>query len=263
MDLQEITPMVLCYNEHENIRRCLTRLTWAKQVVVLDEGSTDGSHDICNEFPNVRIEHLPRGLSLAEKCDLGLKKITTEWVLSLDSDYMVPDIFVKEMESLHPSESTVGYRVPFKLAFFGREFPNSLYPPRSILYRPKLASYTQDGHAHRVQLNGEVLPLDIPLVHDDRKSIGRWFNSQSRYAQEEAAKLSQASWEGLSLQDRFRRMIVVAPILVIGWTFLIKGMAWRGRSGLYYGLMRVCAEVMLSVALLDRMLRDQIEKNEP
>ncbi|MEO8204675.1 MAG: glycosyltransferase family 2 protein [Chthoniobacterales bacterium] len=260
MDLQEITPMVLCYNEHENIRRCLTRLAWAKQVIVLDEGSTDGSHDICNSFPNVRIEHLPSGLSLAEKCDMGLKKITTEWVLSLDSDYMVPEDFVKEMERLTPTDSISGYRVPFKLAFFGRQFPNSLYPPRSVLYRPKGASYVQDGHAHRVQISGEIVPLEVPLVHDDRKSIGRWFNSQSRYAQEEAEKLYRASPDGLPLQDRFRRMIVVAPILVIGWTFIVKGMAWRGRSGLYYGLMRVCAEVMLSVALLDRLLRDHLEK---
>ncbi|MEO6846430.1 MAG: glycosyltransferase family 2 protein [Chthoniobacterales bacterium] len=257
MNLPEITPMILCYNERDNIARCLEHLEWAKEVVVLDEGSTDGSHEICAQFPNVRIEHLERGLSLAEKCNRGLEKITSEWVLSLDSDYMVFPNFVEEIQTLQPTSEITAYRSPFKLAFFGHAFPNSLYPSRAVLYRKNTASYTQDGHAHRVQLKGNIETLSTPIIHDDRKSIERWFHSQSRYAREEADKLSAIPWSELALQDRLRRMIVPAPLLVFMWTFFVKGMMWQGRSGYYYVLMRIIAEIMLSLALLDKILRNE------
>ena len=37
----QITVIVLTHNEEDNIARTLERLTWAKQVLVVDSGSTD------------------------------------------------------------------------------------------------------------------------------------------------------------------------------------------------------------------------------
>lgn len=263
MDLQAITPMVLCFNERENIERCLQHLTWARQVIVLDEGSTDGTLAICGKFPNVQVEQMQKGLSLADKCNRGLEKVNTEWILSIDSDYMLTDAFVKQVRELQPSASVTGYQAPFQLAFFGSAIPNTLYPPRSILYRKQAASYGQDGHAHRVRLTGEVHSLTAPIIHDDRKSVVRWFHSQARYASEEAEKITKEKWENLRTQDRLRRMIVVAPPLVGIWTYLVKGMAWHGWGGVYYTLMRICAELMLSLALLDKMLRTRTCNKNP
>ena len=56
MKLDDITPLVLTYNEAPNLSRTLARLTWAREVVVLDSGSTDATHEIAAQFPNVRFE---------------------------------------------------------------------------------------------------------------------------------------------------------------------------------------------------------------
>lgn len=46
--LDQITPLILTYNEEPNIGRVLERLTWAREVVVLDSGSTDRTRGDCS-----------------------------------------------------------------------------------------------------------------------------------------------------------------------------------------------------------------------
>ena len=53
--LDQITPVLLTYNEEENIGRTLPRLRWAKDIVVVDSGSTDGTLNILTAFPNLRV----------------------------------------------------------------------------------------------------------------------------------------------------------------------------------------------------------------
>ena len=44
--LDEITPLILTYNEDVNINRTLGQLTWAKQIIVIDSYSTDKTLEI-------------------------------------------------------------------------------------------------------------------------------------------------------------------------------------------------------------------------
>jgi Glycosyl transferase family 2 len=53
--LDHITPVVLTRNEEQNIARTLSHLTWAKDVILVDGGSTDGTLAAVAKFPNVRV----------------------------------------------------------------------------------------------------------------------------------------------------------------------------------------------------------------
>ena len=53
--LADITPVILTYNESANIGRSLERLTWAREVVIVDSGSTDDTLAIAGRFPNARV----------------------------------------------------------------------------------------------------------------------------------------------------------------------------------------------------------------
>lgn len=248
-----ITPMILTWNEEDNIARCLERLDWADDIVVVDSFSTDRTREICSEFPHVRIVQ-NEFVSLAEQANFGLSQIGTPWVLSIDADYILPTDFVASLEEFDSTDLSAAY-ARFTYCIFGTPLRGTLYPPRLVLHRTQDVRYEQDGHAHRVVIGGETGILPMKIDHDDRKPIARWFASQAVYARQEAEKLAASDPRRLSRQDRLRAKAWIAPWLVVVWCLLVRRCALDGRAGLYYTFQRMLAETMLAVCLLDARLR--------
>ncbi len=251
MNLDDITAMILTFNEEANIVRTLEALSWASTVLIVDSYSTDHTLELVKQFPNVEV--VQRKFDhFADQCNFGLQHIKTSWVLSLDADYVCPASLYSELKSL--TLNKVGYRARFRYGIFGHALRASLYPPRTVLYAKEYASYARDGHAHRVQIDGECGELKSAILHDDRKPLCVWLYSQIRYALQEAEKLSSKC--DLSWKDRIRKQVLIAPVLTPLYCLFVKGLLFDGRAGLYYTMQRTFAEFMLSLVLLDNMLRE-------
>ena len=251
----DITPLILTFNEAPNIERTLSRLTWAKEIVVVDSGSTDATRAILGRYPNVRV--LERAFTNhGEHWQYALEQsgITTEWILALDADYVLTDELLREIERLDPLDGISGYRASFDYCIGGRPLRGAAYPPVTVLYRRTRAHYVADGHAQRVQLRGDVLPLSGKILHDDRKPLSGWLASQIRYMRLEADTISQAPPGSLSWPDRMRKLIVVAPPAMFVYCYVYKLGILDGKAGLFYSLQRALAELILSLYLLDRTL---------
>jgi len=247
----QITPLIISYNEAPNICRTLDKLSWAQRIVVIDSGSTDGTIEMLQGYPQVEVIQHPF-IDAASQCNFGLMQVTSPWVLSLDADSELSDVLVAELRSLVVPDPVVGYKARFVYRIYGRPLRGSLYPPRTVLYRKDKASYRQEGHAQRVVLDGEVLPLDAVIYHDDRKPLGRWLTSQQRYARREAEYLLDVSPGALRRTDKIRLMGWPAPIGVFFYTLFIKGCVFDGWPGWYYALQRTTAEIMIALEILDR-----------
>ena len=249
--LKEITPLLLTLDEAPNIGRALDQLAWAREIVVLDSDSTDATPEIVVRYSNARL--VQRAFDAhARQWNFGLRQtgITSEWVLALDADYIVTDALIAEIEALRPAPDVVGYTASFRYCIEGKPLGSTAYPPVTVLFRRQYGEYRQDGHTQRVHLEGKVLALAQPILHDDRKPLHRWIGSQSRYMQLESAKLAQARFSELSLQDKLRKCIVIAPLAMFFYCMIIKKNILDGRAGLYYALQRTAAELILSLYLL-------------
>jgi glycosyltransferase involved in cell wall biosynthesis len=134
--LEHITPVLLTYNEEQNIKRTLSRLSWAKDIVVVDSGSTDNTLEIVAKFSNVRLFKRPFD-TLATQWRYAMEetRIATSWVLRLDADYQLSDAIIAELAQLDPTAPVDGYRVAFDYAIFSQKLLGSLYPPNTILLR--------------------------------------------------------------------------------------------------------------------------------
>jgi glycosyltransferase involved in cell wall biosynthesis len=252
VNLADITPLVLTKDEEVNIGRTLAQLAWATEVVVVDSMSTDRTLEVAGGFPNVRV--LQREIdTLAGQTDFGLQQVRTPWVLLLDADFFVPDGFVDELRDLAPPAEVRAYRAAFIYAVNGRPLRASLYPPRVVLLQREHARIWQDGHAHRVLVDGATATLRAKLVHDDRKSFERFIERQKRYMTQEAEKLRTVDPRALSLAGRIRKLIVVAPFAALFHSLFVRGLILDGRPGLRYAAERFTAEWLLSVELLRRL----------
>ena len=95
----QITPLIITYNEAPNICRTLDKLLWAKRIVVIDSGSTDGTVEMLRGYPQVAVIEHPFA-DFASQCNFGLTQVASPWVLSLDADYELSDELVRELASL-------------------------------------------------------------------------------------------------------------------------------------------------------------------
>ena len=258
MDLSQITPLILTFNEAPNIECTLAQLTLANQIVMVDSGSTDGTLELARaSHPNVRV--VTRAFdSFARQCNFGLSQITTEWVLSMDADYVLSSELIAEIATLNPTTDVAGYSVEFRYCVFGRPLRSTLYPARTVLYRRNLAKYRDEGHGHRVVVDGNVEKLSGKIDHDDRKPFSYWIRSQDRYAIIEARHLLSMPLDSLRFQDRLRRKIFLAAPLIFFYLLLGRGLILDGWPGWFYVAQRTIAELILSVRLL--VERERLEE---
>jgi glycosyltransferase involved in cell wall biosynthesis len=260
--LDDITPLVLTLNEEANIERVLERLEWAREVVVVDSGSSDATRTVLTRFSNVRcVEH--RFESHAAQWNFGLMDtgIETDWILALDADYVLSEALVEEIRTLAPGHDVMGYWIGFRYCILGKALRGTLYPPVVALYRRGNARYVQDGHTQRVQVTGRIESLRSSILHDDRKPLSRWLASQERYARLEADFLCSRSWHRLGWPDRLRKLLVVMPPLIFVYCLTIGRGIMDGRAGLYYAGQRAIAEAILSLILIERRLNAAISNH--
>ena len=56
------------------------------QIIVVDNGSSDGAGTLEDEFPAVRYSRLPRNFGLTKALNIGLRAIEGEYILCLHDD---------------------------------------------------------------------------------------------------------------------------------------------------------------------------------
>lgn len=248
--LEKITPLILTYNEAANINRTLQQLTWAKEIIIIDSFSTDETLDIVSSYSQTKVIQHPFE-SFASQCNFGLSKVDTDWVLSLDADYVLSQELIDEVKLISESPETDAYIVPFKYCVYGKPLRGTLYPSRKVLYRKNKGIYENDGHAHRIMINGKVQSLHHHIYHDDRKPLSRWLWAQDRYMVIEAKKLLETPDRELSWGDQIRKQKIIAPFIILIYCLIIKGGILDGWQGWYYAFQRTLAELLLAIHLIE------------
>ncbi len=254
-----VTPLVLTYNEQENIGRTLAALGWAAEVVLVDSFSTDDTLAIATaSHPNVRVVQRRFDTHTAQ-WNFGIDQVRTPWVLSLDADYELSAELCREIGTLQPGDAVAGYAAGFRFRVFGRPLRATVYPPRTVLFRHDRARYVDDGHTQLLRCDGLVYPLEGLIYHDDRKPLSRWLQSQDRYMLIEAPHLLAADPGTLKKPDRLRRRGTWAAAVMFVYLLFGKRLILDGWAGWHYTLQRTLAEALLALRLITE--REKLESH--
>jgi glycosyltransferase involved in cell wall biosynthesis len=258
-----VTPVILTFNEEANIKRTLSSLSWAKQIVVVDSGSTDCTLRILGGDPRITVfsrkfdSHGAQWMFAITQTNL-----CTDWVLRLDADYVLTGELQNEIAQLDPSAPVSAYSIAFDYAIYGRRLRASLYPAKPILFRKGCATCLDRGHTEVWNIDGPVAELKGHILHDDRKRVTDWITAQVRYVTREFSDLERARTPSSKGWLRLRPPLM--PLLTFIYCLFFKGFILDGRAGLFYSLQRLLNETALALIVLEDRLqsRDDSAQNQ-
>lgn len=117
----QFTIIVPIYNAEKHLRKCLESIqnqTYKGdyEVILIDDGSTDGSSSICDEYskkdPRFKTVHKPNG-GLVKARKTALDYISGEYVISVDSDDWIDEEYLesisRRINEYHPDLLSWGY----------------------------------------------------------------------------------------------------------------------------------------------------------
>jgi len=141
------------------------------------------------------------------------------------SYYILTDELIDEIKALSVDSDIDSYSVRFKYCVFGKPLRGTLLPPRKVLYKKEKAIYQDDGHAHKVIVEGKSSQLSAYIHHDDRKPLSRWLWAQDRYMVIESKKLLETPEHELSIGDRLRKRKILAPLIIFIYCLILNTIA--------------------------------------
>ncbi|HEV8718396.1 MAG TPA: glycosyltransferase [Candidatus Binatia bacterium] len=165
-DHAPISCCIVCYNEEQNIRRCLESVKWCDELVIVDSFSSDRTVEICQEYTNRVIQRAWPGY--VEQKRFALAQATHEWVLNVDADEEVSPELRDEILAVlqHNGPAVDGFYVPRLVYYLGRWWWRGWYPGyRLRLFRKAKVRWGGVNPHEKVLLRGQADRLRGNLYH--------------------------------------------------------------------------------------------------
>jgi glycosyltransferase involved in cell wall biosynthesis len=162
-----VSAIVVCFNEENNIRRCLESLRWCDEIVVVDSFSTDRTLEICKQFTDRVLQRSWAGYR--DQKAFAHSQATKQWVILVDSDERVPPELQQEIREVLKKDAGryAGYAIPRLVFYLNRWWRRGgWYPDYAVrLFRRDRGRWGgQDPH-EKILVDGRVKRLRHPLHH--------------------------------------------------------------------------------------------------
>ena len=86
---KRISVVIVSFNRKAALRESLAALGDDHQVVVVDNGSTDGTPGVAEEFPAARLVRLPKNFGLTKALNIGIRAADGTYILLLHDDAVI------------------------------------------------------------------------------------------------------------------------------------------------------------------------------
>ena len=182
-----ISAVVHTYNEQKNIRRALSSLFFADEIVLIDMGSTDNTKEIAEGFKAKIYHHAFTGFVEAAR-NFGISRAKGDWIFILDADEEVPRALAAKIRALVSKKvSPVNFfRIPRKNIIFTKWVRHSgWWPDYQIrLFKKGMVSWSDKIHGIPITVGaGQDLEISegLSIIHHHYDSVGQYLDRLNRY----------------------------------------------------------------------------------
>ena len=172
----KVSAVISAYNEEKNIKDCLQSLSWADEIIVIDNSSTDKTALIAKKYTS-KVYSQPNNKMLNVNKNYGFSKAKNSWILNLDADERVSPELKKEIEALFKKEIYFsGFEMPRKNIIFGKWIRHGIWwPDYQVRLFKKEKGKFDCRHVHeKLNLKGKLGKLKNPLIHYNYQTIDQY-----------------------------------------------------------------------------------------
>jgi len=243
MKKKTVAAVIIAKNEERRIVSCLESVKWCDEIIVVDDMSTDDTHNICRHFKAKVVAH-PLNEDYARQRNVGIETSGSDWILQLDADERVsPELKNDLKEKLKNSNDVIAYRICRKNYFLGKFMRYGGWYERQVRFFKKgKARYTRPIH-EQLQINGKVGELKSCIEHYPFRTISEFIKRQLYYADIEARLLHQERGR-LDLKE-IRRHIMTRPAKLFFKLFIKKQGFRDGMHGFIFSILNAWRHLII------------------
>lgn len=214
-----LSVVITVKNEVDKIARCLESVKWANEIIIIDNGSTDSTLDICRKYSDkIFFDKSAYSVFIV---NTGIGKAAFEWILNVDADEVISEKLKAEILEKIQSDNHAynGYFIPVKDYFMGKWLRYGGWCPSYIrrLYRNGKAKYLRRDFHVQVEIDGKVGYLSNPIMHYAPNDIFTFIRKMNHYT------TNAAQMDNGRRKISFFSTILKPPLIFIKRYFLLKG----------------------------------------
>ncbi len=239
-----LSAIVLTKNEERNIEGCLSSLSWADEMLVVDSGSTDLTAALAEKHGARVVTHPFTNFS--SQRNFAMSQAQGDWVLFIDADERVTPELAEEikktlrdsMPSLNPSPVGRGqgegyvYAIPRHNYFFGKRirFGDAREDAPVRLFPKQHVTWTQPVH-EMIVTDLPVRKLKSPLLHSSTRDLAHYQQKVRGYV-----PLELETMKAKGVRPSLLKAIFLPPAKFFQLYFLKDGV-WDGVAGFQYAIL--------------------------
>lgn len=213
-----LSVIIITYNEAHNIADCIASVAFARQVVVLDGGSTDDTVARARAM-GAEVHISPSWPGFGAQKNLALNRADQPWILSLDADERVTPQLGLEIAQVVGANLPLSVVLPRLTEFCGVQIRHCGWTPDYVirLWPRGKGQFSDDIVHERVVTNGlQTRRLAHPLLHYSYPTPAHYWHKLSSYSQAWAA---QRHAKGVTT--------TLARAFLSGFMAFLKSYIWR------------------------------------
>lgn len=194
----KLSVVISAHNEEKRIREVLEAVSFADEIIFVDNESTDSTKKISEEFTK-KIFSRPNFQMLNKNKNFGFSKASNEWILNLDADEIVtPELRDEIISVISKSNDIEGYLIPRKNIILGKWMAHTGWYPD---YQPRLFKKGKgkfaEKHVHeKIVFEGKTENLKNPMIHNSYGSLDQFLQKMmTNYTISEAENLIAKGYE--------------------------------------------------------------------
>lgn len=181
---QTLSAVVIAKNEEPRIAKCIAALTFADEIIVVDNSSTDKTAALAKKAGAV--VKLLKADGFAKIRNTAAEYISTDWVLYVDADEVVTSRLASEISRvINIKGSETGFEIYRKNYYLGEPWPAGEWMLR-LFRKDALVGWQGELHETAV-IKGPVGRIKGELLHDTHRTLAGMVEKTNEWSETEAA----------------------------------------------------------------------------